>query len=96
LEETSDPIRAGRYAVNALMVMVAGLIAVAVANEEVIAHPHGYASFEEIQKMDILRIERRTSRNLELLILARAIVHRPARKFSTNLPIIEKASDSLS
>jgi low temperature requirement protein LtrA len=44
LEETSDPIRASRYAVNALMVMVAGLIAVAVANEEVIGHPHGQTS----------------------------------------------------
>jgi low temperature requirement protein LtrA len=44
LEETSDSIRTSRYAVNALMVMVAGLIAVAVANEEVIAHPRGHAS----------------------------------------------------
>jgi len=45
LEETSDPIRASRHAVNALTVMVAGLIAVAVANEEVIAHPQGHTSF---------------------------------------------------
>lgn len=45
-EKTSDPIRASRHAVNALMVMVAGLIAMAVANKEVIAHPHGYTSFE--------------------------------------------------
>lgn len=45
LKETSDPIRASRHAVNALMVMVAGLIAVAVANEVVIAHPHGHTSF---------------------------------------------------
>lgn len=37
--ETSDPILASRHAINALMVMVAGLIAVAVANEEAIAHP---------------------------------------------------------
>jgi low temperature requirement protein LtrA len=44
LEETTDPIRAGRYAVNGLTGMVAGLIAVAVANEQVIAHPHGHAS----------------------------------------------------
>jgi len=43
-EETGDPIRTGRYAVNALIVMVAGLIAVAVANEMVIAHPQGDAS----------------------------------------------------
>src|SRR5574337_455650 len=39
VERTSDPIRASRHAVNALMVMVAGLIAVAVANKEVIANP---------------------------------------------------------
>jgi low temperature requirement protein LtrA len=44
LEETRDPIRASRHAVNALMVMVAGLIAVAVASEEVIAHPQGQTS----------------------------------------------------
>lgn len=44
VEETSDPIRASRHAVNALMAMVAGLIAVAVANEVVIAHPRGDAS----------------------------------------------------
>ena len=45
LEKTNDPIRASRHAINALMVMVAGLIAVAVANKEVIAHPHGNTSF---------------------------------------------------
>ncbi len=44
LEKTSDPIRASRHAVNALTVMVAGLIAVAVANKEVIAHPQGQTS----------------------------------------------------
>jgi low temperature requirement protein LtrA len=44
LEKTSDPIRTSRHAVNALMVMVAGLIAVAVANEMVIAHPQGVPS----------------------------------------------------
>ena len=44
LEETSNPIRTSRYAVNVLMVMVAGLIAVAVANEMVIVHPHEPAS----------------------------------------------------
>ncbi len=44
VEWTSDPIRASRYAVNALMIMVAGLIAIAVANREVIAHPRGEAS----------------------------------------------------
>ncbi len=45
VEGTRNPIRASRYAVNALMIMVAGLIAVAVANKEVIAHPRGQASF---------------------------------------------------
>ncbi len=45
LEKTSDPIRASRHAVNALTVMVAGLIAVAVANKEVIANPQGHTSF---------------------------------------------------
>ena len=44
LERTSDPIRASRHAVTAVMVMVAGLIAMAVANREVIAHPHGHTS----------------------------------------------------
>jgi low temperature requirement protein LtrA len=44
VDETRDPVRASRFAVNALMVMVAGLIAVAVANETVIAHPHGNTS----------------------------------------------------
>jgi low temperature requirement protein LtrA len=39
LEDTSDPILASRYAVNALMVMVAGLVAMAVAHEKVIAAP---------------------------------------------------------
>jgi len=45
LEKTSDPIRTSRRAVNALMVMVTGLIAVAVANREVIARPLGQTSF---------------------------------------------------
>jgi low temperature requirement protein LtrA len=45
LENTIDPIRASRHAVNALTIMVAGLIAVAVANQEVIAHPQGNTSF---------------------------------------------------
>jgi low temperature requirement protein LtrA len=44
LEVTSDPVRISRHAVNAVMVMVAGLIAVAVANEEVISHPRADAS----------------------------------------------------
>lgn len=44
LEETSDPIRSSRYSVNVLMVIVTGLIAVAVGNEEVIAHPVGQSS----------------------------------------------------
>jgi low temperature requirement protein LtrA len=44
VDETADPVRATRHAGDALLVMVAGLIAVAVANEMVIAHPHGHAS----------------------------------------------------
>lgn len=44
VEETSDPVYASRHAVNVLLVMVAGLIAVAVTNEMVVAHPHGDAS----------------------------------------------------
>src|SRR5207248_6791921 len=44
LQETRDPVRASRHAANGLMGMVAGLIAVAVANEQVIAHPHGQAT----------------------------------------------------
>jgi low temperature requirement protein LtrA len=44
VEKTSDPIRASRNAVNALLIMVAGLIAVAVANKEAIAHPYGQTS----------------------------------------------------
>jgi low temperature requirement protein LtrA len=46
MSETTNPILVSRYAVNALMVMVAGLIAVAVASKEVIAHPHGHTTFE--------------------------------------------------
>ena len=40
VEETSNPIHAVGQAGNVLTVMVAGLVAVAVANEEVIGHPH--------------------------------------------------------
>lgn len=43
-EETHDPIRLSRHAVNALIGLFAGLIAVAVGNELVIAHPDGEAS----------------------------------------------------
>jgi low temperature requirement protein LtrA len=41
VEATSDPVFASRHAGDVLSVMVAGLIAVAVANEEVIANPQG-------------------------------------------------------
>ncbi|MGS2619734.1 low temperature requirement protein A [Micromonospora sp. LZ34] len=44
VEATRDPVRATRMAGNVLTVIVAGLIAVAVANEMVIAHPHGQPS----------------------------------------------------
>jgi low temperature requirement protein LtrA len=41
LKETSNPIRSSRYTVNILVILVAGLIAVAVANEVAIVHPIG-------------------------------------------------------
>lgn len=44
LKNTHDPVRTSRHAINALMVMVAGLIAVAVANEEIISRPYGRTS----------------------------------------------------
>jgi low temperature requirement protein LtrA len=44
LDKSKDPIRSSRYAVNANMVIVAGLIAVAVANKEVIANPNNPTS----------------------------------------------------
>jgi low temperature requirement protein LtrA len=44
VETTTDPILAARRTVNGLLVSVAGLIAVAVGNELVIAHPNGQAS----------------------------------------------------
>lgn len=44
VEETPDPVLVSRHAGDILTVMVAGLIAVAVANEEVIAHPREPAS----------------------------------------------------
>lgn len=44
LEGTNDPVRASRYAVSALMVKVAGLIAVAVAGQQGIARPTGPTS----------------------------------------------------
>lgn len=43
-EKAYDPIRISRYAVNALIGLFAGLIAVAVGNELVITHPEGAAS----------------------------------------------------
>ena len=42
-ERTEDPMRAGRSGVISLMISVAGLIAVAVADERVIAHPVEHA-----------------------------------------------------
>lgn len=43
-EETRNPIRIARYGIDALIVLFAGLIAVAVGNEMVIAHPNGEPS----------------------------------------------------
>jgi low temperature requirement protein LtrA len=45
LAKTKDPIRATRFAVNANTVIIAGLIAVAVANKEVIVRPTETTSF---------------------------------------------------
>jgi low temperature requirement protein LtrA len=42
-DETRDPILAARLAMNGQFVVVGALIAIAVANEKVIAHPHGHA-----------------------------------------------------
>jgi low temperature requirement protein LtrA len=44
VQTTTDPILAARRTVNGLLISVSGLIAVAVANELVIAHPHGQTS----------------------------------------------------
>ncbi|MBU8861801.1 MULTISPECIES: low temperature requirement protein A [unclassified Micromonospora] len=44
VERTGDPNRATRMAGNVLTVMVAGLIAVAAAQEMIIRHPHGRAA----------------------------------------------------
>jgi low temperature requirement protein LtrA len=41
---SANPIRVARYALNVLMVMVAGLVAIAVGNEVVIEHPSEHAS----------------------------------------------------
>jgi low temperature requirement protein LtrA len=46
LKSTTDPILISRHAISAVMILVAGLIVLAVANEEVIAHPHGHTSIE--------------------------------------------------
>jgi hypothetical protein len=42
LASTADPIRSARLAMNGELVVVAGLIALAVRKEVVIAHPHGH------------------------------------------------------
>jgi low temperature requirement protein LtrA len=39
LDETTDPVRAARLGLNAMYVVLAGLVALAVGNELVIAHP---------------------------------------------------------
>jgi len=45
LDKSKDPIRTSRYAVNANMGIIAGLIAVAVGNKVVIANPEGPTSW---------------------------------------------------
>lgn len=44
LKESIDPLRMGRLATNTQVLIVVGLIALAVANELTIAHPHGSPS----------------------------------------------------
>lgn len=44
LEETSDPIRTARFAMNGQVVVVAGLISLAVGQEIVVAHPDEHTS----------------------------------------------------
>jgi len=44
IEHTRNPVKASRYAMNGMMVMVAGMIGIAVANEEMIAEPDASAS----------------------------------------------------
>lgn len=39
VENTRDPIRASHYAINVLVIILFGLIAVSVANEQIIMHP---------------------------------------------------------
>ena len=43
-EVTVDPVRVSRHAMNAITIMVAGLIAVAVAGEKIVHHPSGHVS----------------------------------------------------
>ncbi len=40
LEKTRDPIRTSRYAINALAVILFGLVAVSAANQQIILHPY--------------------------------------------------------
>lgn len=39
VEETRDPIRTSRYAINALVVILFGLVMISVANKQIITHP---------------------------------------------------------
>ena len=39
VEETRNPVRASHYAINALVVILFGLVAISVANEHIILHP---------------------------------------------------------
>ena len=47
-DETRNPILTARLAMNGLFVVVGALIAIAVANEKVIAHPHGRADVADV------------------------------------------------
>jgi len=39
IEKTRDPVRASRYAINALVIILFGLVAISVANEQIIMNP---------------------------------------------------------
>lgn len=39
VEKTGNPLRASRYAINALVIILFGLISISVANEQIILHP---------------------------------------------------------
>jgi len=84
LEETCDPIRASRHAVNVLMILVTGLIAVAVANKMVIASPQSLANGAALNLM--------LFGGPILFLLAQSWYLRTVLHVSPRLPLIGSAS----